>query len=833
MGKFVKSFWRFITPFFPWLGLGFLLIYSFYYFVLTPPLGFSFTATNGEVWKVTSPVLANHLRPGDRVIQIGDLSVSDFLQEKSRIFLPDAQTGDLVKVVVQRGDQLIQTSYPLPEVSRGDILDKLNSQWFLPYIFWLAGTATFFFIRPKDKFRALLASFYFLTAGWIAMGIVSSSHLLASAILMRVFIWLWVPVTLHLHWIFPQPFKKFPKGMFIFLYTLGVLLAIAEIFNFVPNNLYYAGFLFAIIGSFILLVIHYARQVSERKNLFALVFALGIILIPLVSIGILGLLHLSPLFAGPATLGVSAFPGFYFYSIYQRQMASKQKQVTRLLNLFLGLVIIGTLFSFLASILSAYIQILDYVPLLSVLASISLTTIGAAGFAPFLILPALAEQDVQIFQGINSPRLSANRVLSFLLYTLLWIPATALIHAIILILFPGSPGNIFEAVFIGLLAVGVTILVFPVFSRLIDQKVLGIPINPDELIHTFSERIATRFNWQDLSTVLTEQVLPTLLIRQSALVWFDLKTSPIWVSTYGVTQEQLPQESLLTDLYVQTREKEAFTDPHRTYSSPLDWVKLTLLLRVNGEIQGLWWLGKRDPDDHYGSTDITVLNTLASQTAIALINIQQAKTLRHLYATSVLDREMERSHLARELHDSTLNEIATMGFYIDGEKNQKLSTIQMKLVKSLRQTINDLRPPMIDYGIGAALKQLVEDLQIRVGKYPQIEIELAGSEIRYSDEVEQQVYRIVQQALENSVHHASAAHLKISGSLSSDSFSLSILDDGMGFEIGDTSDLSNLLYSHHYGLIGMLERAAMIDAILHIDSRIGAGTRITVSKDHR
>lgn len=829
MDKNQNPIWRFIEPILPWLVLSYLLITSYAHFELERNPGFNYDPHTGVIWQVTSPDLIGVIQPGDKLEQVGSLTWKAYQQNKFTVLIENIHPGDPVNLVVTRNGQNIQITYTMPRPTRQIFFDKLNSQWFLPYIFWLAGAAVLYFIRPKDELRKMLALFTFLTAGWVSAGTLSSSCILGSALILRSLIWLWVPVTLRLHWLFPVPLGKLPKALSHSLNAASVALAAAEWIAPIPSNLYFAGFLIALAGSLALLIAHYVRQRSERPSLIKLLIAFAITLIPPVSIGILGLLNITPWFNGAALLGISAFPGFYFYIIFQRQITGSHKRVNRLVNLFIALVAAGTLFFFVISLLIGKFHAIAYLPVLNFLAAASLMMISLAGFTPFLILPALANQEFRLNAKPSGPRLSANRAAALMIFAVLWLPGATLLHLLFANLFPYFTGNVIEAVGIAIIVALISSLTFPAFTRFFDHRVLGMPAVPETLIQTYAERIATRFNRQELSAVLAEQVLPTLLVRQSALVHFSPETPSEWVLVYGLTPDQLPGDAVLTSLRDLARDLGTFEQTLLSFPGSPDWALAALPLRANGEVCGIWWLGQRDPDDQYSQEDLTRLAALATQTAVALVNIQQASTLHKLYTANVREREVERSRLARELHDTALNQIATMNLFIDETQQPQVTQALADLAQYLRQTVNDLRPPILNYGLAFAIHEQAEDLKDRNLLQPKIEVELTGGDTRFSDEVEQQSFRILQQAVDNALRHSHAAHLTIHADIGSDALSFTVEDDGIGFECGSGIDLSGLLYRRHYGLVGMFERAAMISADLRIASQPGRGTRVSLA----
>jgi len=260
------------------------------------------------------------------------------------------------------------------------------------------------------------------------------------------------------------------------------------------------------------------------------------------------------------------------------------------------------------------------------------------------------------------------------------------------------------------------------------------------------------------------------------------------------------------------------------------WVRLTLPLRLSGQIIGMWLLGRRDPDDEYAQTEIVVLKALAEQTAIALAHIAQSDLLRIAYKADVDRMEAERASLARELHDHVLGDLATL------KRNAEANSFSFdfaetygRVTSNLRQIVTGLRPAMLNYGLWAALNTLADALDDQTQPNPVVEFDVPETQVRYDADLEQHLYRIVQQACENALHHAHAKRLAIRGQLEQASIDLVIEDDGIGFEAGEHLDLAGLIARRHFGLAGMYERATLIQAKLLIDSTPRRGTQIRIT----
>ncbi len=379
------------------------------------------------------------------------------------------------------------------------------------------------------------------------------------------------------------------------------------------------------------------------------------------------------------------------------------------------------------------------------------------------------------------------------------------------------------------LAAGAALFAFPRFQRFVERRWLGIPRAPVRLLETYARRVVTTLDVPGLVQLLTDKVLPSLLVRQFAFLSLDDDNRSTLLCAWGVKAEQVPGD----------REAPALLARAGTYHPPdladeapeaLAWIRLVLSLRLGGRPIGLWLLGRRDPDDFYSQAEIPTFQALADQTAIALSHIQQAERLRAVYQADIDRHEAERTRLARELHDDVLGQLAMLAM-VAGEHTlaPRFHEAYQTLTGRLRQTITGLRPAMLDYGLRPALCQLADELAERTDDQVSVLVEAPEGDARYPAHVEQHLYRIVQQACENALKHGRPQTIRIYGQLEDGQVDLTVEDDGVGFPISVQPDLARLLAHKHFGLVGMYERAALIRAAIQLDSSPGRGTRVRVA----
>ncbi len=148
---------------------------------------------------------------------------------------------------------------------------------------------------------------------------------------------------------------------------------------------------------------------------------------------------------------------------------------------------------------------------------------------------------------------------------------------------------------------------------------------------------------------------------------------------------------------------------------------------------------------------------------------------------------------------------------------------------STRRFIVDLRPPMLDYGLKPAIEELGTSLMERSNKKIKIIVEIETDDSRYQvNNVEEHIFRIVQEACENAARHAQAKIIRITGRLFAGEISLSVTDDGIGFDTRSGLGIDTLVKQKHFGLAGILKRAQLIGAEASIHSEVQKGTGVQI-----
>ncbi len=257
----------------PWIVLAILLLYTYAKFAEHPYSGFRLS-TDGHVFVIFDNAGQPPLRRDDRVIQIGALRWDDFEADYRKTLFDGVQPGQVVPLIVERGNQRIAISWMYPGPNALEIIDLVVNEGWLAYVFWVVGTLTLLHLRPKDERWVLMIAFNYLTAVWLVIGSgVSFYHIFLGAIFLRMAVWLCVPVYLHFHWVYPKPFRKLPVLFTWGIYSAAVILAATEWFQILPPSAYFLGFLLAVGGSLLLFIAHVIFQAEARRDLRLLLIA--------------------------------------------------------------------------------------------------------------------------------------------------------------------------------------------------------------------------------------------------------------------------------------------------------------------------------------------------------------------------------------------------------------------------------------------------------------------------------------------------------------------------------------------------------------------------------
>ncbi len=211
---------------------------------------------------------------------------------------------------------------------------------------------------------------------------------------------------------------------------------------------------------------------------------------------------------------------------------------------------------------------------------------------------------------------------------------------------------------------------------------------------------------------------------------------------------------------------------------------------------------------------------------------QSRQQLRTLSRRLIEVQEKERSHMARELHDHVGQALTAVKLNLDMiDRSSEDATIQEhvadsasivgKLLEEVRNLAFELRPPLLDdLGLVAALRWYTNRQAERAGIVANFNA--PTSETHLASEVASACFRVAQEAITNVMKHASARHLDVELQSEDDELTLTVRDDGVGFDVDTanrtTPDRAGM------GIVGMQERVSLLEGSLAIESEPGGGT---------
>jgi signal transduction histidine kinase len=255
--------------------------------------------------------------------------------------------------------------------------------------------------------------------------------------------------------------------------------------------------------------------------------------------------------------------------------------------------------------------------------------------------------------------------------------------------------------------------------------------------------------------------------------------------------------------------------------------ELTVPVKVKGKVIGVLD-AQSDRINAFDDSDQVVLQSLADQAAVAIENAQLYKQAQKLAVVE------ERNRLARELHDSVTQALYGITLHAEAASRQmtanqvdlandqllELRSTAQEALREMRLLIFELRPSVVELqGLIPALRARLEAVEERAGLNVEFNIE---GQLDLSDKIQDGLYRIAQEALNNALKHAKANKIVLNLYDRHRMVLMEIMDDGTGFNPDNAVEGGGL------GLDGIIERAALMGGELTLDSLPGKGTTIRI-----
>jgi signal transduction histidine kinase len=219
------------------------------------------------------------------------------------------------------------------------------------------------------------------------------------------------------------------------------------------------------------------------------------------------------------------------------------------------------------------------------------------------------------------------------------------------------------------------------------------------------------------------------------------------------------------------------------------------------------------------------------------VAIERARLLRQTEQSAALE---ERQRMARELHDSVTQLIYSLYLRLETQRRartgatkppprrelEQLSAIAHQSLKELRLILFELRPLELEHaGLVEALRQRLEAVERRAGLEAQLQVEASApwlEQVLQQPRVEETLYRIAQEALNNALKHAGAYAVAVTLRAEGERLLFEVADNGRGFDPAAAAERGG------QGLANMRERAAKVGGQFTLHTAPGEGTRVCV-----
>ncbi|MBI4340274.1 MAG: sensor histidine kinase [Chloroflexi bacterium] len=204
-------------------------------------------------------------------------------------------------------------------------------------------------------------------------------------------------------------------------------------------------------------------------------------------------------------------------------------------------------------------------------------------------------------------------------------------------------------------------------------------------------------------------------------------------------------------------------------------------------------------------------------------------------------QEEERRRVARDLHDETAQGLSALGVFLDevafnaeGGGDRVLGSIRVarrqvnRLVEETRRLAYALRPSVLDdKGLVPALRWCAEAYLQASGVH--VSFHVSQPDLRYPETLEVALFRVGQEAMSNIAKHAQASNAAITLQFREGWLTLTIKDDGLGFDVGAVMEQTGTLQGRGLGLAGIEERMVLLGGRMDVSSAPGQGTTVTAS----
>jgi signal transduction histidine kinase len=249
---------------------------------------------------------------------------------------------------------------------------------------------------------------------------------------------------------------------------------------------------------------------------------------------------------------------------------------------------------------------------------------------------------------------------------------------------------------------------------------------------------------------------------------------------------------------------------------------------AKGDIIGAFYLTEKEGAASFDDADEKVITVLAAHAAIAIENARLFEASREL---SVIE---ERNRLARELHDAMTQNLFSLSLTAEAAGGlvrtdparaeaeiDHVRQLARETQAELRSLVFELRPPRLE--VDGLVATVGKDLEV-LGRTHGLKADLRVHGMpEFVSTVEIELYRIVQEALNNAVRHARAESVAVDVDATDGMVTITVRDDGVGFDPGE-----RVIRERRLGLTSMRERAESLGGTFTIETSPRSGTTVRV-----
>jgi PAS domain S-box-containing protein len=251
-------------------------------------------------------------------------------------------------------------------------------------------------------------------------------------------------------------------------------------------------------------------------------------------------------------------------------------------------------------------------------------------------------------------------------------------------------------------------------------------------------------------------------------------------------------------------------------------------MRAGGQPVGMLSVLGEETQLQLSVEGLSLLSSVADEVGML---VESARLRRRAERAAALE---ERARLARDLHDSVTQSLYSVTLFAESGRElaqgrqmkrlegclDELSDTALQALKEMRLLVYELRPSTLaQEGLVNALQQRLDAVEGRAGVEARL---LIDGTVALSPDVEQELYHIAQEALNNALKHAKATSVAVHIRATDDRLELEVRDDGQGFDPQAADRAGGM------GMSSMRERAAGLGASLAVLSAPGEGTRVRV-----